>query len=104
MLGGPDTHGDMCAEMAVGADVVTVLVDYRLAPEYPHPAQLQDSLAVLSWLREHGKEIGIDPERIIGGGDSAGGQMTAGLSLYLRDHGLLPLAAMVLIYPVLARM
>lgn len=101
VLGGPDTHGDMCAEMAVGADVVTALVDYRLAPEHPHPAQLEDSLAVLSWLRQHGPEIGMDPARIIGGGDSAGGQMTAGLSLYLRDHGLPPLSGMVLIYPVL---
>lgn len=101
VLGGPDTHGDMCAEMAAGADVVVVLVDYRLAPENPHPAQLDDSLSVLSWLRERGREIGMDPERIIGGGDSAGGQMTAGLSIYLRDQMLKPLAGMVLIYPVL---
>ena len=101
VLGGPDTHGDMCAEMAAGADVVVVLVDYRLAPEHPHPAQLEDSLAVLSWLRERGAEIGMDPEHIIGGGDSAGGQMTAALSLYLRDRGMKPLDAMVLIYPVL---
>ncbi len=101
VLGGPDTHGDMCAEMAAGADVVVVLVDYRLAPEHPHPAQLEDSLNVLSWLRQHGAEIGLDPNNIIGGGDSAGGQMTAGLSLYLREHGLVPLSGMVLIYPVL---
>lgn len=101
VLGGPDTHGDMCAEMAAGADVVTVLVDYRLAPEHPHPAQLEDSLTVLDWLRKNGSEIGMGPANIIGGGDSAGGQMTAGLSLYLRDHGHTPLAGMVLIYPVL---
>jgi acetyl esterase len=103
VLGGPDTHGDMCAEMAAGADVVVVLVDYRLAPENPHPAQLEDSLAVLSWLRDHGREIGIDFDRIIGGGDSAGGQMTVGLSLYLRDRAMTPLNGMVLIYPVLGR-
>ena len=101
VLGGPDTHGDMCAEMAKGANCVVVLVDYRLAPENPHPAQLEDSLAVMSWLRVHGGEIGMNPDRIIGGGDSAGGQMTAGLSLYLRDHGMTPLNGMVLIYPVL---
>ena len=101
VLGGPDTHGDMCAEMAKGANCVVVLVDYRLAPENPHPAQLEDSLAVLAWLRESGKEIGLDPANICGGGDSAGGQMTAGLSLYLRDNGLMPLKGMVLIYPVL---
>ena len=101
VLGGPDTHGDMCAELALASGCIAVLVDYRLAPENPHPAQLEDSLAVLAWLREHGADIGMDPGRIIGGGDSAGGQMTAGLSLYLRDHGLAPLAGMVLIYPVL---
>jgi acetyl esterase len=101
VLGGPDTHGDMCAEMAKGANCVVVLVDYRLAPENPHPAQLVDSLAVLKWLREHGEEIDIDPAHIIAGGDSAGGQMTAGLSLYLRDHSMTPLTAMLLIYPVL---
>ncbi len=101
VLGGPDTHGDMCAEMAKGADCVVVLVDYRLAPENPHPAQLEDSLAVLAWLRDHGREIGMDSSNIIGGGDSAGGQMTAGLSLYLRDHAMTPLNGMVLIYPVL---
>ncbi len=101
VLGGPDTHGDMCAEFAAGADCVVVLVDYRLAPENPHPAQLEDSLAVLNWLRQHGAEIGVDPANIVGGGDSAGGQMTAGLSLYLRNHKMTPLKAMLLIYPVL---
>lgn len=102
VLGGPQTHGDMCAEMAKGADVVSVLVDYRLAPENPHPAQMEDALAVLAWLRKHGAEIGMNPDRIVGGGDSAGGMMTATLSLYLRKHGMKPLAGMVLIYPGLS--
>lgn len=100
VLGGPQTHGDMCAEMAAGADCVVVLVDYRLAPEHRHPAQLEDSLAVLRWLREHGADIGMDPDNILGGGDSAGGQMTAGLALWLRDHGEKQLSGMVAIYPV----
>lgn len=100
VLGGPDTHGDMCAEMAAGSDCVVVLVDYRLAPEHRHPAQLQDSIAVLEALRA-GVIDDIDHTRIFGGGDSAGGQMTVGMSLYLRDHGLEPLKGMVLIYPVL---
>lgn len=100
VLGGPQTHGDMCAEMAVGADCVVVLVDYRLAPENRHPAQLEDSLAVLKWLRDHGRDIGMDPDNIIGGGDSAGGQMSAGLAMWLRDHGEKQLGGMVAIYPV----
>jgi len=101
VLGGPATHGDMCAELARDADCVVVLVDYRLAPEHRHPAQLEDALAVLGWLRAHGATLGLDPARIAAGGDSAGGQMTAGLALWLRDHGQKQLTGMVMIYPVL---
>ncbi len=100
VLGGPQTHGDMCAEMAAGAGCTVVLVDYRLAPEHTHPAQLQDSIAVLRWLRAHGAEIGVDPAHIVAAGDSAGGQMSAGLALWLRDHGEAQVDAMVAIYPV----
>ncbi|MFZ1682415.1 MAG: alpha/beta hydrolase, partial [Rhizobiaceae bacterium] len=77
-----------------------VLVDYRLAPEHRHPAQLEDSLAVLRWLRAHGAEIGVDPAHIIAAGDSAGGQMSAGMALWLRDHREAQVDAMVAIYPV----
>jgi acetyl esterase len=99
VLGGPDTHDDMCAEMASGAKCVVVLIDYRLAPEHPYPAQLEDSLKVWRWMREQGGEYGIDPNRIIAAGDSAGGQMSAALALTLRDLELPQLSAMVLIYP-----
>ena len=91
----------MCAEIAELADVAVVLVDYRLAPEHPHPAQLEDSLAVLDWMRSSGRALDIDPTHIIGAGDSAGGQMTVALSLALRDMGEAPLRGQVLIYPVL---
>lgn len=98
VLGGPDTHADMCAEMASGANCVVVLTDYRLAPEHPHPAQLEDSLKVWRWMREQNS---IDPNRIIAAGDSAGGQMSAALALTLRDLGLPQVKAVLLIYPVL---
>ena len=96
-----ETHDDICAEIADQAHVVSVLIDYRLAPEHPYPAQLEDSLAVLDWMRTAGRAIGIDPARIVGAGDSAGGQMTVALALALRDRGLDPLRGQVLIYPVL---
>ena len=98
VLGGPDTHDDMCAEMAAGANCVVVLTDYRLAPEHPHPAQLEDSLKVWRWMRE---QSSIDPQRMIAAGDSAGGQMSVALALTLRDLGLPQVKAMLLIYPVL---
>ncbi len=101
VVGSCETHDDMCAEMADQADAAVVLVDYRLAPEHPHPAQLEDSLKVLLWMRSEGKAFGIDPERIVGAGDSAGGQMTVGLCLALRDRGAPQLKGQVLIYPVL---
>ncbi len=101
VLGSCETHDDMCAEIADLADVAVVLVDYRLAPEHPHPAQLEDSLAVLDWMRSAGRALDIDPTHILGVGDSAGGQMTVALSLTLRDKGEAPLRGQVLIYPVL---
>jgi acetyl esterase len=101
VLGSCETHDDMCAEMAIGADVVVVAVDYRLAPEHRHPAQREDALKVLDWMREQGRALAIDPSAIVGAGDSAGGQMTLGLALWLRDHGLPQLKGQVLIYPVL---
>ncbi|MGH7186172.1 MAG: alpha/beta hydrolase, partial [Pseudomonadota bacterium] len=60
VLGSCETHDDVCAEIADRADVVVVLVDYRLAPENPHPAQLEDSHNVLDWMRSAGRAVGID--------------------------------------------
>jgi acetyl esterase len=101
VLGGPDTHDDICAEMAAGANCVVVLTDYRLAPEHRHPAQLEDSLKVWRWMREQGHLQGIYADHIIAAGDSAGGQMSVALALTLRDLGLPQLHALVLLYPVL---
>ena len=101
ILGSLETHDDMCAEIAEGADVVVVAVDYRLAPEHPHPAQFEDNLAARDWVLREGRARGIDTARLIAAGDSAGGQMTAALSIHLRDHGLAQLIGQVLIYPVL---
>jgi acetyl esterase len=101
VLGSPDTHDDICAEMAAGADCVVVLTDYRLAPEHRHPAQLEDTLKVWRWMRKLGADHGIDPGHIIAAGDSAGGQMSVALALTLRDLGLPQVHAMALLYPVL---
>ena len=101
VLGGPETHDDICAEMAAGADCAVALVDYRLAPEHPHPAQLEDSLKVWQWMKKQGAAHNIDPNNILAAGDSAGGQMSVGLALALAEQGLPQLKGLVLIYPVL---
>lgn len=101
VLGSCETHDDICAEMAAGAECVVVLMDYRLAPEHPHPAQLEDTLKVWRWMLSDGKAHGINRTRIIAAGDSAGGQMSVALALTLREMGLPQLGAMVLMYPVL---
>jgi acetyl esterase len=95
VLGGPETHDDMCAEMAAGSGCILALVDYRLAPEHQHPAQLEDSLKVWRWMQAQGMT------NIIAAGDSAGGQMSVALALALKEQNLPQLKAMVLLYPVL---
>ena len=100
-MGSVDTHDDFCAELADRADVVVVSFDYRLAPEHPHPAQIEDAKAVLDWMRSSGRAVGLDPTHILVSGDSAGGQVVAGLALKLMAEGQPQLRGLVLIYPVL---
>ncbi|WP_020123603.1 alpha/beta hydrolase [Streptomyces canus] len=92
---------DMVLEWAKELDAVVVSVEYRLAPENPHPAPVEDVYAGLVWTAEHAKEIGGDPGRIIIAGASAGGGLTAALALLTRDRkGPQPIAQ-VLICPML---
>jgi acetyl esterase len=101
VLGGPDTHDDMCAELAAGSGCGILLMDYRLAPEHRFPAQLEDSLKVWRWVADQGAGHGLDPQNVIAAGDSAGGQMSVALAMALYELGLPPLAGLLLIYPVL---
>jgi acetyl esterase/lipase len=78
-----------------------VSVDYRLAPETPHPGPVEDCYAALLWLSTHAGELGVDPTRIAIGGGSAGGGLAAALGLLTRGRGEVPLAFQLLIYPML---
>lgn len=81
--------------------VPMLVVDYRVAPEFPHPIPLQDCYAALRWLREHADELGVDASRLAVMGDSAGGGLAAGVGLLARDRGGPGIAAQLLIYPML---
>jgi len=76
-----------CGDMAAGADVVIVSVDYRLIPEHPFPAGLDDVSAALRWLAAHADELGVDAARLAIGGESAGANLAAAAAIQARDAG-----------------
>lgn len=80
--------------------VPMLAVDYRLAPEHPHPTPVEDCLAALAWLHDNVKRLGIDHERLAVMGESAGGGLAAATSFAARDRDL-PVAQQILIYPML---
>ena len=98
-IGGLDTHDHPCRTLCADADVVVVSVDYRLAPEHPFPAALDDAWAAVEWVAEHATEIGGDPARLAVGGDSGGGNLAAVVSLMARDRGGPELRFQLLVYP-----
>lgn len=101
MIGQPEFADPRNRALAIDLDMVVVSVDYRLAPEHPHPAPIEDCYAALVWLHDQAAELGIDPMRIAIGGESAGGGLAAALGLLARDRGSVPVAIQMLIYPML---
>jgi acetyl esterase/lipase len=88
-------------DWVVELNVVAVSLEYRLPPDHPHPAPVEDCFAGLEWAFEHAGELGIDPGRMLLAGSSAGGGLAAAVALMARDRGGPPLAAQLLIAPML---
>lgn len=96
VLGGLDSHDDVCRKLARSMGHAVLSVDYRLAPEAPFPAAVEDSMRALRWAHSHAHELGIDPTRIAIGGDSAGGNLAA----VVANNSPVALRTQMLIYPV----
>ena len=99
VYGDLDTHDATCRLLAERAGVRVLALDYRLAPEHCYPAGLDDSWAGYQWAVEHAEELGVDPERVAVGGDSAGGYLSAVVAIRAANAGL-PCAFQLLVYPV----
>jgi acetyl esterase/lipase len=100
ITGDLDTAESQCRPIVTGANAVVVSVDYRLAPEHPFPAQLDDSYAVLLWVEEHAGELNVEATRIAVGGRSAGGCLATAMAIKARDEGGPSLVYQLLLVPV----
>jgi len=98
-VGDLDTYDGTARSHAVGADAVVVSVDYRLAPEHPFPAAVEDVWAATQWAAEHAGELGADPDRLAVAGDSAGGNLAAVVAQLARDAGGPTVRFQLLWYP-----
>lgn len=85
-VGSPEMDDKLCEKFVLEANCIVVSVDYRLPPENPFPAPLEDCYAALQWVSDHAEDIGIDSSRIAIAGMSAGGGLTAALALLVRDR------------------
>jgi acetyl esterase len=98
VLGTIDTADGVSRSLANSSGALVIVVGYRLAPEHPFPAAADDCYATLRWVAEHADEIGADPSRLAVGGDSAGGNLAAGVAIRARADGP-ALAGQLLVYP-----
>ncbi|WP_458189554.1 alpha/beta hydrolase [Haladaptatus sp. NG-WS-4] len=99
VMGSLDTDDGICRALTNATECVVVSVDYRLAPEHPFPAAVEDCYAATRWVVENPGVVHGDPDRVAVGGESAGGTLAAAVALYARDDDGPPLAHQLLIYP-----
>ena len=99
VIGDLDSHDVVCRQLANATHACVIAVDYRLAPESKFPAAVDDSAAATAWIIANAATLHIDPTRIAVGGDSAGGNLAAVMSLMSRDGTLPPIGYQLLVYP-----
>jgi acetyl esterase len=99
VIGDLDTHDVACRKLADEGQLIVIAVDYRRAPEYKFPTAVDDAIAATAWIAGHAKELGIDVGRLCVGGDSAGGNLAAVVSIAARDGNGPKIAGQVLVYP-----
>jgi acetyl esterase len=100
LFGDLETHDAMCRHVAVAAGCAVLAVGYRLAPEHPFPAGLDDVAAAFAWARREAGALGCDPARIALGGESAGANLSAAITLQLRDAGDAQPLFQLLVHPL----
>jgi acetyl esterase len=100
VTGGLDSHDGSCRLIADVTGCVVVAVDYRLAPEHPFPAAVDDSIAAYRWIHDHADDLGVEPGKVGVMGDSAGGNLAAVVAQVTRDAEVPAPVAQCLIYPV----
>lgn len=100
ILGDLASHDGLCRRLAAVSGLPVAAIDYRLAPEAPFPAALDDGMAALGWLRDNAQWLGLDPDRWAAAGDSAGGQIALAIALRAAEAGFGASHA-ALLYPML---
>jgi acetyl esterase len=99
VIGDLDSHDVVCCKLAHEGELIVISIDYRLAPEHKFPAAVDDAITAVKWLAANAKQLGIDAGSLMVGGDSAGGNLAAVVTLAARDGDGPKLAGQVLIYP-----
>jgi acetyl esterase len=102
VIGSLETHDALCRSLANAGDCAVLSVDYRLAPEHPFPAAVEDAVAAVEWIAEHGTHVDVDADRIAVGGDSAGANLAAATTLAVQDRDGPELCRQILIYPAVS--
>jgi acetyl esterase len=98
VIGDLDSHDVVCRTLAHEGELIVIAVDYRLSPEAKFPAAVDDAIAATTWISDNAMTLGVDAARLMVGGDSAGGNLAAVVSIHAREHGP-KIAGQVLIYP-----